>query len=314
MKADDRHGFQSVVPPTTRPHNGWTVLSASYIIKDAFRLHTLLAIGAGLQAVLAAAVPKPWCFLPTAALLALSPIVTAVQMLCPLLSIRGRRLTHSFLHGVIPGRSTVHLSTRKQHTNQDASDSASRDGIVVFHFGARFNHPLGVLAPGARTMTKLFRATLAALSEDRAAYGLMGGDLFRGGASTRVSHDTILLVLYFRNLEGLQRFAGSTAHREAYSWLRQVTMLGDNNEQRYPHLSAFHETFVVAAGGYESLYINTAPILLGNTFTESLDSDDGDVGEESSPDRSEAPLWHSSLVNADNSRLRTMTTRLEQSR
>ncbi|CAK7270399.1 hypothetical protein SEPCBS57363_004081 [Sporothrix epigloea] len=314
MQADHRHGFQSVVPPTSSKPNGWTVLSASYIIKDAFRLHTLLAIGAGLQAILSAAAPKPWCFLPTAALLVLSPVVTFVQMVRPLLSIHGKWLTHSFLAGVVPGRSTAHLRTKgRLFGGQSASEGASGQGLVVFHFGARFNHPLGVLAPGARTMTKLFRATLSALSEDRTAYGLMGGDLFRGGASTRVSNDTILLVLYFRDVEGLQRFAGSAAHREAFQWLREVTKLGDDGKQKYSHLSAFHETFMVAPGAYESLYINTAPILLGNTFTEISQDDDGEVGEDDRSGENKLPIWHNSLVDADDNRLQTMKARLKQS-
>lgn len=235
-------------------------------------------------------------------------------MIRPLLSIHGKRLTHSFLAGVVPGRSTAYLWTKGRLTGgQNASEDANDKGLVVFHFGARFNHPLGVLAPGARTMTKLFRATLTALSDDRTAYGLMGGDLFRGGASTRVSNDTILLVLYFRDVEGLQRFSGSVAHREAFQWLREVTKLGDDGKQRYPHLSAFHETFIVAPGAYETLYINTAPILLGNTFTEIFQDDDGEGGEDEEFGSDKSPIWRNSLVNADDNRLQTMTARLKQS-
>ncbi|CAK7210109.1 hypothetical protein SCUCBS95973_000680 [Sporothrix curviconia] len=307
-------GFRSVVPPTTARPKKWTKLSASYIVKDAFRLHTLLAIGAGLQAVLSAAAPKPWCFLPVAIVLGLAPTTTLVQMALALVSIRGRRRVHSFLADAVLGRSTAYLSASRQSLpgQEGNCDSDRNGGLVAFHFGARFNHPLGVFAPGARAMTRLFRATLAALDEDRAVYGLLGGDLFRGGASTRASNDTILLVLYFRSVEGLQQFAGSKAHREAFRWLREVTAPGENGEQRYPHLSAFHETFVVPAGGYETLYINTAPILLGNTFAESMDGH-GD-GHGRGHEQEQRPVWVSPLVDADDARLRTMAARLKHGR
>ncbi|EPE08702.1 hypothetical protein F503_04289 [Ophiostoma piceae UAMH 11346] len=108
-------------------------------------------------------------------------------------------------------------------------------------------------------MTSLFQATIAALEDDRTNsnnYGLIGANLFRGGE--RASNDTIFLVLYFDNVDGLQKFARSPVHKQAYRWLNE-------NRRRYPHLSAFHETFCVPAGCFETLYINTAPILLGNT-------------------------------------------------
>ena len=166
-------------------------------------------------------------------------------------------------------------------------------------------------------MTQLFRATLTALDKDRNVYSLLGGDLFRGGASGRASNDTILLVLYFRNVEGLQRFTGSKVHQDASQWLRAVTTTttttttktGSGGEQRHPYLSAFHETFVVPAGGYETLYINTAPILLGNTFTESIDPKSEEEGGGSEQDQN--LVWVSSLVDADDARLRTMEARLK---
>lgn len=245
----------------------------------------------------AAAVPTPWCLLPAAALLVLAPTVTLVQMLLPTIKFRGRRLTHSFLAGVILGRSTAHVPSP---TGRYAPKPGQ--GVVVFHFGARFNHPLGVFAPGARAMTQRFRDTLAALEAQRTEYGVLGGDLFRGGSAARTSHDTIFLVLYFREVAGVQRFAGSAVHREAYEWLKGMTANGNGNS-RYPHLSAFHETFVVPAGNYESLYINTAPVLLGNTHTERLRE-----GEEEHD-----KVWLSSLVDADDERLRTMSARLKRS-
>ncbi|KAL1895441.1 hypothetical protein Sste5346_005247 [Sporothrix stenoceras] len=290
----DGYDFRSLVPPTTVRPVKWTEIGPAHIIKDAFKLHTLLAIGAGLQMAFAAAVPTPWCMLPAAALLVLAPTITVVQILLPTIRFRGRRLTHPFLSGIIPGRSTAHIPSP---TTGRYSPHPGQ-GLVVFHFGARFNHPLGVFAPGAQAMTRRFRDTLASLEDKRTEYGLLGGDLFRGGNAARTSNDTILLVLDFRDVSGLQRFAASPVHREAYEWLRQTTADG-----KYSHLSAFHETFVVPAGHYESLYINTAPILLGNTHTES-DSERSEDTER---------VWLSSLVDADDERLRTMTARLKRS-
>lgn len=256
--------------------------------------------------------------IPAAALLVLAPTVTLVQMLIPTISFRfqGRRLTHSFLSGVVPGRSTAHIPSPTTGRNTPPPPQ----GVVVFHFGARFNHPLGVFAPGAQAMTRRFRQTLAAIEENRTEYSLLGGDLFRGGNAARTSHDTIFLVLYFRDANGLQQFAASYVHREACGWLRQATAGG-----RHPHLSAFHETFVVSAGHYESLYINTAPILLGNTFIragsersedrnrEIERSEDPENERSEDQNQKEESVWLSSLVDADDARLRTMTARLKRS-
>ncbi|KIH95286.1 hypothetical protein SPBR_03972 [Sporothrix brasiliensis 5110] len=304
--------FRSVVAPTTVRPTQWTQIAPAHIIKDAFRLHTLLAIGAGLQLAVSAAVPMPYCVIPAAALLVLAAAATLVQILLP--------TWHGMRAGVLPGRTTAHMPT----AHGRYAPTAPPQGVVVFHFGARFNHPLGVLAPGAQAMTRHFRATLAALERERTAYGLLGGDLFRGGAAARTSHDTLFLVLYFRDVQGLQRFAASAVHREALAWLTGRTttvtakVAGDgsrgsrgSSSGRYAHLSAFHETFVVPPGHYESLYINTAPILLGNTHTEKA----GEAGEAGDGEDSQGAdkVWLSSLVDADDERLRSMTARLKRS-
>ncbi|ERS96229.1 hypothetical protein HMPREF1624_07138 [Sporothrix schenckii ATCC 58251] len=301
--------FRSVVAPTTVRPTQWTQIAPAHIIKDAFRLHTLLAIGAGLQLAVSAAVPMPYCVIPAGALLVLAAAVTLVQILLP--------TRHGMRAGVLPGRTTAHMPTPH---GRYAPTMPPQESVVVFHFGARFNHPLGVLAPGAQAMTRHFRATLAALERERTVYGLLGGDLFRGGAAARTSHDTLFLVLYFRDVHGLQRFAASAVHREALAWLtgRTATVAGDSRRSsssgRYPHLSAFHETFVVPAGHYESLYINTAPILLGNTHTEKTGEagEAGEAGEGEDSQRADK-VWLSSLVDADDERLRSMTARLKRS-
>lgn len=208
---------------------------------------------------------------------------------------------NTFISGSILGRATAQLPL--SGVGFYGSVPAAQP-LVVFHFGVRFNHPLGILSPGARETASHFQTMIDSLNQDRkdcdlfgreSSYGLLGASNFRGGE--RGSHATLLYILYFENLDGLRRFAESPVHQLGMRFLRNLGL---------SHISAFHETFHVLAGNYETVYINCAPVLLGGTARRCRQIIDG---ASKSHEDGEA-VWVSPLVNADTPRLTTMAARL----
>lgn len=262
-----------------------------FVIKDAFRIRTLCLFGAIAQIGISTLVPRPWSFVPALALVLNSVVATLVQSSL-------WRKNNTFIAGVIPGRATAQLPA--EDSGQYGSTPAARP-LVVFHFGVRFNHPLGVLAPGAKETAAHFENMIEVLNQDRqdceaagreSRFGLLGASNFRGGE--RESHATLLYVLYFKDLEGLRRFADDPIHVRGWEFLRHS---GHN------HISAFHETFCVPAGSYETVYVNSPPVLLGETAVRCHQERVG--GDE--------VVWMSPLVDASTPRLTTMAARLGQS-
>ena len=126
--------------------------------------------------------------------------------------------------------------------------TARRDEpFVVFLIGMRFNKPWKVhkWAPVFLAMPRML-AELARKPE----LGYLGGDAWFGR--------TTLLVQYWRSFEHLEAYAKArdAAHLPAWTaFNRAVGASGD--------VGVFHETYRVAPGGYEGVYVNTPPMLLG---------------------------------------------------
>jgi hypothetical protein len=186
---------------------------------------------------------------------------------------------------IIPGRTSAQLPDYQ--TGRHGRDPASQP-VVVFHFGARFNHPLGALAPGARETLSRAVAMIRELSSSAgyARYGLLGMQRYRG--DDRPSSNALLLVMYFRDLEGLRRFAHDETHRRAWDWLAR---------SGHGHISAFHETFVVERGSWETVYLDCEPMLLGKAAVKA----DREDGKEE---------WVPTLVSANHPSLKSMAKRM----
>jgi hypothetical protein len=120
--------------------------------------------------------------------------------------------------------------------------TADHDGdIVVFLIGMRVNRLWKVhkWLPTAMSMPPMLREL-----QQHPELGLLGVQQFVGGRTT-------MLVQYWRSFEDLERFArdGEQTHLPAWrAFNRRVGTSGD--------VGIFHETFVVPAGGSESLYNN----------------------------------------------------------
>src|SRR3954449_707306 len=116
------------------------------------------------------------------------------------------------------------------------------DGLVVFLIGVRVNRPLAVRRwwPVVSAMPRMLRE----LQEDP-ALGLLG-------VTSTVHGRGSLMVQYWRDLESLLAYAHDAehAHRPAWGAFNRAV-----RESRGA-VGIWHETFVVPAGGHESVYVD----------------------------------------------------------
>jgi hypothetical protein len=96
--------------------------------------------------------------------------------------------------------------------------------------------------------------------------------------------------MYFKDVEGVHRFAHSDIHRRGWNAFKVGKL---------PHVGLYHETFIVQPGGHEAVYQDCYPILLGRASVKAK-TDDGEK-------------YVSTLVDAQrDSRIRTMWARLHR--
>ena len=210
------------------------------------------------QSILSLVLPTRYALLPLLFLLLRAVVLTIRDMTC----LAG----YASNRGVVGGRCSAQLPNasydplRSDRTSPFGSAPA-QEGVVVFHIGARFNHPLGALAPGSKTAGEHFAACNRDLLKRAKEYGCLGGTTYRGDETA--SNNTILTIYYFRDLDGLNRFASDDIHRQAWNWYNNefVKKLG------YSHVGIFHEAFCAPAGAYESIYVNMQPTLMGSGST-----------------------------------------------
>ncbi|RYP72180.1 hypothetical protein DL770_008010 [Monosporascus sp. CRB-9-2] len=271
--------FRRLLEPTEGQAQAFETANVVGSVKDGLKLRTLFVIGALGQIILLKLLPPRVAILP-ASLLALHSFITTVVQ------------TAGTKHGkypkdVVRGRSSAQLPDRE--TGVHGSDPAA-DSIVVFHVGVSFNHPLGPLAPGGKELGEQFNGVFEALERDPERYGVLGVTQWRGAAGD--AKNTLLQVVYFRNVEGLHRFAHDAVHRAAWDFAARLGRM-------HGHFGFFHETFRVPRGDYETVYLDMPPTLLGNVRVPCPDPAVG------GPSR-----LVSTLVSADHPNLKTMVNRL----
>jgi len=180
------------------------------LIKDSFSLLTLLVLGGLGQGVLSLVLPPRYALLPAVFLL-LRAVVFTVRDITSLEQYVLKR-------GVVLGRTSAQLPNASYDTLRPEKSSPfgsllAEKGIVVFHLGARFNHPLGALAPGARGLAEQFLACHHDMLKRAKELGCLGGTEYQGDLTA--SNNTILTIYYFRDLDGLNHFAHDPIHRKA---------------------------------------------------------------------------------------------------
>ncbi|KAL4725938.1 hypothetical protein ACLX1H_006612 [Fusarium chlamydosporum] len=120
------------------------------------------------------------------------------------------------------------------------------------------------------------------LEAHRDEYGLLTSSSWR--ADERSSNNTLLNIYYFRDVEGLHRFAHGDIHRKAWDYI---------NKTKPKHIGVFHETYSVPERAYENIYFNCRPVLMGRASVRTTP-----VGEEEE-------RWTNTLVSADTPALKT---------
>jgi hypothetical protein len=120
---------------------------------------------------------------------------------------------------------------------------------VVFVIGMRINRLLrpGKWVPVARAM----RPMTAELSSDPQS-GFMGAEFMLRGLRT------IAVLQYWRDFDHLERYARAPDKRHWPAWLAFNKAAGNDGT-----VGIFHETYVVPAGGQETIYVNMPPFGLG---------------------------------------------------
>jgi hypothetical protein len=126
---------------------------------------------------------------------------------------------------------------------------ADVDGdFVVFMIGMRVNRPLKVWrwGPVAAAMPRMLQE-LAAQPE----LGLLGSRILPG-------FPTITLIQYWRSFDALEAYAKNRSAQHLPAWKAFNTAVGSGGD-----VGIWHETFLVRAGAYETVYNNMPPFGLG---------------------------------------------------
>lgn len=124
---------------------------------------------------------------------------------------------------------------------------ASQD-VVVFLIGTRYNHPYGLLAPNAEKVANYFTQMVSDLEEHPDEFGFLGATTWMN--TRAASKNEIMVVCYFRSVEGLHSFAHADYHLKGWNWWNKEF-------HKMPHITIFHETYRVPAGNWESIYVNS---------------------------------------------------------
>jgi hypothetical protein len=228
------------------------------LIKDGFTLPTLLALGGVGQALVSCLLPARYALLPLLFLLLRAVVVTCLELASP--------ARYSSKLGVIRGRFSAQLpqasydpgrgDDAKTKTSSPFGSTPAERGVVVFHIGARFNHPLGALAPAMKEFGDLSQQVNRELLARADEFGCLG--LSAWNAADAESLNTTMAVIYFRDMEGLNRFAHDKVHRRVWDWYDNVFV----KKHGYSHVGIFHEAFYAAPGAYEAIYQNMPPTLM----------------------------------------------------
>ena len=217
-------------------------------------MRTLLLLGAAAQAVLFAILPYRLALVPALGFAVHSAITTLAHCLSPAES--------PFTRRVAPGRTIAQIPS--WYTGYFSSLAAP--SLVVFHLVVTFNHPLGARCPGGKEAERHLVAMEDELSRRREEFGLLGLSRWRG--TTREAHNALLVVMYFRNLAGLARFAQAEEHGAALDAMRQW---GERNADGRRCVSVVHETFEVPPTKWDAVYWDAEPTLLGDGSCRVLD-------------------------------------------
>ncbi|KAF6818693.1 hypothetical protein CMUS01_11874 [Colletotrichum musicola] len=276
--ADTTDTFPGLLRPTSRPYRLPKFDATVLTVKDGFTLTTLFAIGGLMQSALFLILPTKYAIIPCCVIALNSIISTIISLRSPASSPEAR--------GVVPGR--VSAQFPDPATGKIPAIPARRS-LVVFHLGVRFNHPLGLLAGGGQEIGGFFEKMNKDLNRRADQYGLYHMSSWQSLEADR--NNTNMFIYYFRDVEGLNKFAHDPLHRQTWDWYNGV-------KDKYTHLGIFHEGFVTGPQQYETIYANMKPVLLGAASVKTKSED------------TKEDTWVNTLVSADVGPLRSQFRRM----
>lgn len=258
---------------------------------------TLLLFGAVVQTGITLVLPARYSLIP----LLLISLHTIASTIIEIQSPSAWKKGHGA--GIILSKVSAQFpkeSYNDDNDNSPFSSTPANHGIVVLHLGIRFNHPLGLLSPGSKEIAKVSAAcnkrVMAYIDDDKTEskddFGCLGMTSWQG--TERESNNTVLNIYYFRDIEGLNRFAHDEIHRKAWDYYNKefCARLG------YTHIGVFHEAFYAPPEMYESIYLNIQPTMLGLATMQ--------VFNEAKGKRE----WVSPLVDGKHPRLKSQWSRM----
>ena len=147
---------------------------------------------------------------------------------------------------------------------------------VVFIIGMRLNKPWKIIAGRRRLI-----ATPRMLRElyPRPELGFMGASMWFGR--------TIVLIQYWRSFEALEAYSKARGAPHLPAWAAFNRAIGDNGD-----VGVYHETYRVAPGQYENIYVNMPPTLFGKVapLTEATGGHASARGRMEAADNAATPL------------------------
>ncbi|RYP79845.1 hypothetical protein DL770_006491 [Monosporascus sp. CRB-9-2] len=267
--------MKPLLPPTRRPRQFPTASDLSFFVPSQISLRTLLCTGSLMQIILCAILPFHYSIIPSATLLLISTLTTIQQCFQP--------KTNPFMTDVVPGRATAQIPSK----DGEYGPKPAKGSLVVFHLGVQYNHPLGIFAPHMLEISNKFLAMQQDILRRKDELGLLAVQNWRG--SERSSNNTLLMKYFFKDMESIHKFAHEPLHKEVWAYY---------NKHQPGHVGIFHETFIIQESGYESMYVNCHPVLLGRGEVKVK------IREESREE------WAGTLVGADTPGLKSFKHRL----
>ncbi|KZO96930.1 hypothetical protein CALVIDRAFT_598057 [Calocera viscosa TUFC12733] len=264
-----------IAPSATRPaiYPGGTVNYKLSMLRDNFQLSTWVLLGAALVGTSFLLV-GPWAIYGVLCVYGL----ISWRLLEALIMTLGW-VPNKWLKDVLPEKFTAQLPP------QDAEDNTpGSSGFCLFILGARVNHPLGILAPGAKEIDSWAEKCYAELKTNE-EYGLLGMSTFLG--TEREANNLILTLMYFQSTEHLHKFVLSPVHRDTWSWWLDI-------QKKYPHLSIMHETYDVPPRHWEAVYVHSHKAGLSGTSVK-MEEKDAEGRD----------MWWSSPINAARGKFRS---------
>jgi hypothetical protein len=147
---------------------------------------------------------------------------------------------------------------------------------------------MGILGPSFKELGDFFHGMQKDVEAKAEKYGFLGSSEWIGNGERATGND-VMSVMYFKTAEGVHAFAHDPVHRAGWIWWNKIIATS-------PHISIWHELYVVPKGHYESIYGNTKPILFAATSIP--------------VETKQGKKWYSSVVDANRGVLRTSRGRM----